>query len=139
MALDVAKARKQNWLDLLLQHAVPEAVARSCIRDAADDTQLVCKIKEELASGEATERLVHILSFAEKFKRPWLNVFLRHGLPAELAKSFVSGIAGGIPELEAKVRHLVNGDRAEALLAEVWCASVSCMPLCVLVYIYIVV
>ena len=131
MAFAVANRRKQNWLDLLLQHAVPEAVARSCIRDVADDVQLIRKIKQLLPPSAATERLMQILSFPEEYKRPWLNVFLRHG--SSNAKAFVSGIKGGIPELEDKLRHLpIPRDRVEALLAEVR-AHVSFMLLRVLV------
>ena len=122
MASDIVEARKRDWLDLLLQHAVAEADARSCIRDVADDMQLIGKIKELLPPSEATERLMHILSFPMEYKRPWLNVLLRHGLSAEQAKTFVSGIHGGIPELEHKLRDLpIPRDRVLAqVCARVW-------------------
>ena len=53
-------ADKQHWLDLLLQHAVPETVARSCIRDVADEAQLVAKIKALESPG--VERLLQVFS-----------------------------------------------------------------------------
>ena len=115
--------RKRHWLDLCLQHAVSEDVARSCIRDATHDAQLIAKIKEAVP-GEGAEKVVQVLSFPEKDKRPWLSVLLRHGVPAKHAKVFVGGIKEGLPQLEAKLRRLIPArERAEALIKEV-CTSV---------------
>ena len=110
--------RKRKWLDLLLQHMVPETVARSCIRDVADDAQLIDKIKEAVP-GEGAQQLVQVLSFPEGYKRPWLNIFLLHGLAAKHARAFVMGIKVGLPELEAKLRRLIPGERAEPVIEEV--------------------
>ena len=57
--MEPSNKRKREWMDLLLQHAVPETVARSCIRDAADDAQLIAKIKEAVP-GEGAEQLVQV-------------------------------------------------------------------------------
>ena len=51
--------RKREWLDLLLQHAVPETLAQSCIQDVANDTQLIAKIKDAVP-GEGAEKLVQV-------------------------------------------------------------------------------
>ena len=109
--------RKRNWLDLLLQHAVPETVARSCIQDVADDAQLIDKIKDAVPDKGAGQ-LVQVLSFPEDYKRPWLNVFLKHGLPVEHARGFVLGIER-FTELEAKIRRLAPGERGKRLIEEV--------------------
>ena len=53
--------RKRHWLDLFLQHEVSEDVARSCIRDVADDAQLIAKIKETVP--DKADRLVEKVSF----------------------------------------------------------------------------
>ena len=110
--------RKRHWLDLCLQHAVSEDVARSCIRDATHDAQLIAKIKEAVP-GEGAEKVVQVLSFPGKYKRPWLSFFLRYGLPAEHARDFVGGIKSGLPQLEAKLRLLIPGERGETLIKEV--------------------
>ena len=86
---------KQEWLDLLLQHAVPETVARSCIRDVTDEAQLIANIKALESPGEGVERLLQVLSFPVRDKRPWLNVLLSHGFPAEPSKAFLLGIPNG--------------------------------------------
>ena len=95
---------KHTWLDLLLQHAVSETVARSCIRDAADEAQLIAKIKALKLPGVGAvkkELLLQVLSFpVMPYKRLWLNVFLSHGLPADPSKTFLLGIKGGLPDLE---------------------------------------
>ena len=121
--MESSDERKRHWLDLFLQHAVSENVARSFIRDVTDDSQLIAKIKEAL-TGEGAEKVVQVLSFPEKYKRPWLSVFLRYGLPAEHARGFVGGITRGLPQLEAKLRRLIPvRKRGEALIKEV-CESV---------------
>ena len=91
----VPVTEKQEWLDLLLQHAVPETVARSCIRDVTDEAQLIAKIKALESPGEGVERLLQVLSFPVRDKRPWLNVLLSHGFPAEPSKAFLLGIPNG--------------------------------------------
>ena len=111
--------RKRHWLDLFLQHAVPEDVARSYIWDVTDDAQLIAKIKETVP-GEGAEKVVQVLSFPEKYKRPWLSFFLRYGLSAEHARAFVGGIKRGLPQLEDKLRLLVPvRSRGESLIKEV--------------------
>ena len=110
--------RKREWLDLLLQHAVPETLARSCIQDAVDDAQLIAKIKVAVP-GEGVEQLVQVLSFPECDKRPWLNMCLLRGMAAKHAKSFVLGIKGGFPEIAAKLRRLIPAERVEAVVKEV--------------------
>ena len=114
-----------RWLDLFLQHAVSENMARSYIRDVADDAQLIAKINETVP-GEGAEKVVQVLSFPGKYKRPWLSMFLRYKLPAEHARAFVGGITRGLPELEAKLRRLIPGERGETLIKEVR-ASVLCV------------
>ena len=136
--MESSDERKRHWLDLFLQHAVSENVARSFIRDVTDDSQLIAKIKEAL-TGEGAEKVVQVLSFPEKHKRPWLSVFLRYGLPAEHARAFVGGITRGLPELEAKLRRLIPGERGEALINEVrtsvWRLAFVCMCVCVFVFV----
>ena len=118
--MESSDERKRHWLDLFLQHAVSENVARSFIRDVTDDSQLIAKIKEAL-TGEGAEKVVQVLSFPEKYKRPWLSFFLRYGLSlsAEHARAFVGGIESGLPQLEAKLRLLIPGERGETLIKEV--------------------
>ena len=117
-------ADKQTWLDLLLQHMVSETVARSCIRDVADEAQLIAKIKAlEFPVEEAVkkERLLQVLSFpGMPYKQPWLNVFLSHGLPADVSKTFLLGIKGGLPDLVQTLRGLpIPQNLAESLIAKV--------------------
>ena len=112
--------RERCWLDLLLQHAVPETVARSCIQDAADDAQLIAKIKALASPGEGVERLVQVLSFREAYKRPWLNILLLHGVPAKFAIPFVEDTFGGLPQLEANLRRIVSARLAEPVIKEVY-------------------
>ena len=69
--------------------------------------------------------LVQVLSFPERHKRPWLNVFLRYGLAPKHAKAFVLGIKGGFPELAAKLRRLIPPERVESVLEEVRGVRVS--------------
>ena len=133
--------RERCWLDLLLQHAVPETVARSCIQDAADDAQLIAKIKALASPGEGVERLVQVLSFREAYKRPWLNIFLLHGVPAKHAIAVVDDTTGGLPELNATLRRMVPGGGVEPVIKEVrtcvwrmcrvlfWCAC-ACACAC---------
>ena len=117
--MEPSDERKRHWLDLFLQHEVSENVARSCIRDVADDAQLIAKIKETVP-GEGAEKVVQVLSFPGKDKRPWLSFFLRYGLPSEHARDFVGRIKGGLPQLEAKLRLLVpSRERGEGLIKEV--------------------
>ena len=116
----VSVERKQHWIDLLLQHAVSETVARSCIRDVADQAQLIAKVKALESSDEGVERLLQVLSFPLQYKRLWLNVFLSHGLSADFSKAFLSDIKGGLPDLEKAVPQLpIPGDLAKTLIAKV--------------------
>ena len=116
--MEPSDERKRHWLDLFLQHGVSENVARSCIQDVADDAQLIAKINETVPR-EGAEKVVQVLSFPGKYKRPWLSMFLRYKLPAEHARAFVGGITRGLPELEAKLRRLIPGERGESLINEV--------------------
>ena len=112
---------KQEWLDLLLQHAVPETVARSCIRDVTDEAQLIAKIKALESPGEGVERLLQVLSFPVRAKRPWLNVFLSHGFPAEQSKAFLLLVVrnkGDLLYLEQTLRKH-RPDLAETLTSKV--------------------
>ena len=112
-------ADQQHWFNLLLQHAVPETVARRCIGDVADDAQLIAKIEALASPGEGVERLVHVLSFRETYKRPWLNIFLLHGVPAQDAIPVVEDTTGGLPELNATLRRMVPGGGVEPVIKEV--------------------
>ena len=137
--MEPSDERKRHWLDLFLQHGVSENVARSCIQDVADDAQLIAKINETVP-GEGAEKVVQVLSFPGKYKRPWLSMFLRYKLPAEHARAFVGGITRGLPELEAKLRRLIPGERGEALINEVrtsvWRLCV-CVCVCVCVFVFV--
>ena len=118
------KANRQHWFDLLLQYAVPETVARSCVRDATDEAQLIANIHSHKLSGNSVERLLLLLSFPGK--RAWLNVLLRHGLPAEQSKAVVSSIEGDVQSLEQTLRELpMTKDVAGMLIAQV-CGEMSC-------------
>ena len=123
---------KQDWLDLLLQHGVPETMARSCIRDVTDEEQIIAKIKALESPGEG---LLEVLSFPTMwYKRSWLNVFISHGLPAELSKVFLSSINGGLLDLEQTLRGFpIPQDLAEDLISKV-CGDVSCGSVSVVVY-----
>ena len=129
-------SEEQKWLDLLLQHEVPEAVARSCIRDVADDAQLIAKIKE-VAPGEGVENVVQILSFPEKCKRPWLSVFLRHRLVAEHAIDFLGRIEGGLPELGVKLQRLIPGEKGRFLTSQVHTFSIASCSARARLFIYV--
>ena len=99
--------QKQHWLDLLLHHAVPESTARSCIADAADEPQLIAKLKALEPPPKDVGRLFQLLSFPGlPHERTLLNVFLSHGLPAELYKAFAFSIMQGVRDLEATLRGL---------------------------------
>ena len=122
---------KRDWLDLLLQHAVPEAVAQRCVRDAANDAQLIAKIKALASPGEGVERLLQVLSFpCMRYKRLWFNALLCHGLPADVSKAFLLDFYGGLPELE----QILRGDPripkalADPLIAKVRFSVVGFSP-----------
>ena len=135
--MEPSDERKRHWLDLFLQHGVSENVARSCIQDVADDAQLIAKINETVP-GEGAEKVVQVLSFPGKYKRPWLSMFLRYKLPAEHARAFVGGITRGLPELEAKLRRLIPGERGEALINEVRTSVWRlCVCVCVCVFVFV--
>ena len=57
---------KQEWLDLLLQHAVPKTVVRSCIRDVTDEAQLIAKIKALESVGATVVQSPAVMGVAMK-------------------------------------------------------------------------
>ena len=128
--------RKRAWLDLFLQHAVPESVARSCIRDVADDAQLIAKIKEAVP-GKGAENVVQILSCPERWKWPWLSVLLRYRLAAEHARHFVKSIKGGLPELGVKLQRLIPGEKGRFLTSQVHTFSIASCSARVRLFIYV--
>ena len=120
-------------LNILLQHGLPESLARSLIKDAADVGQLIHTIQaanpnaksllralEELKNDEfpKEDRLLHV----PKHKFLWFQVLLKHGVPKGTAAAFVRDIVGGVPELTEKLHDAMPGD-ADALLKQVF-------PLC---------
>ena len=111
---------KKNCLDLLLQHSIPEALARSCIENAATEAELISNLKA-LNLSQDTQRLVQVLSFQDlPYKQAWLNVFLSHGLEPEASKEFLLKIKGGFPELTQTLRGLpIPQDMAESLISQV--------------------
>ena len=113
---------KRSWFDLLLQHAVPEDVARFCIRDAANEAQLTAKIEALVPSAKSAKLLLVLSSFPGlQHKQQWLRVFMRYGLPTADSITFLRNIEGGASEIERGLHSLHKFPRnlAKTLVAEV--------------------
>ena len=119
-------------LEILLQHGVPENLARSLVTDVADVGQLINTIQTEIPDAKDLLRDLAELKndeFSEqdvlrvpKHKLPWLQVLLKHGLPRDIAAPFIRDIVGGVAELAENLREAMPED-ADALLKKVypWC------------------
>ena len=122
--------RVGRCVEILLQHDLPESLARSLVKDAADVGQLIHTIQtvnpnatsllralEELKNDESSkeDRLLPV----PKHKLPWLQVLLKHGVPKDLAAALIQDIVGGVVELADKLREAMPED-ADALLKKVF-------------------
>ena len=114
-------------LEILLQHNLPEDLARSLVKDAADVVQLINTIQTEIpgandllcALGELkNDEFSQEDRLVPKHKLPWLHVLLQHGLPKHIAAPFIRDIVGGVPELAEKLHEAMSGD-ADVLLKKV--------------------
>ena len=120
-------------VEILIQHDLPESLARSLVKDAAGVGQLIHTIQavnpnatsllralEELKNDESSkeDRLLPV----PKHKLPWLQVLLKHGVPKDTAAAFIRDIVGGVPELADKLHEAMPED-ADVLLEKVF-------PLC---------
>ena len=118
----------RRCLEILLQHGLPENLARSLVKDAADVGQLINTIQTEFPDAKDLLRDLAELKndeFSEedvlrvpKHKLPWLQVLLKHGLPRDIAAPFIRDIVGGVPELAEKLHEAMPGD-ADVLLKKV--------------------
>ena len=117
-------------LEILLQHNLPEDLARSLVKDAGDVVQLIKTIQTEIpgandllcALGELKndefseeDRLLPV----PKHKLPWFQVLRKHGVPQDIAAAFVHDIVGGMAELADKLHDAMPED-ADALLKQVF-------------------
>ena len=117
----------RRCLEILLQHGLPENLARSLVKDAADVGQLINTIQKAIPNAKDLLRALAGLKNDEfsqedrlvpKHKLPWLNVLLQHGLPKHIAAPFIRDIVGGVPELAEKLHEAMPGD-ADVLLKKV--------------------
>ena len=117
-------------LEILLQHDLPENLARSLIKDAADVGQLINTIQTVIPGANDLLRALGELKndeFSEedrlltvpKHKLPWFQVLLKHGVPKDTAAAFIRDIVGGVTELADKLRDEMPDD-ADALLKKVF-------------------
>ena len=107
-------------LEILLQHDLPEDLARSLVEDAADVGHLIDTI-QTVAPGakDLLRALADPLLAVPKHKRPWFQVMLKHGVPKDTAAAFIRDIVGGVAELADKLRDEMPDD-ADALLKKVF-------------------
>ena len=107
-------------LKILLQHDLPEDLARSLVEDAADVGHLIDTI-QTVAPGakDLLRALADPLLAVPKHKRPWFQVMLKHGVPKDTAAAFIRNIVGGVAELADKLRDEMPDD-ADALLKKVF-------------------
>ena len=121
-------------LEILLQHDLPEDLARSLVKDAADVDQLINTIQTVIPGAKDLLRALGELKTDEfskedrllavpKHKLPWFQVLLKHGVPQDIAATFVRDIVGGMAELADKLHDAMPED-ADALLKQVF------FPLC---------
>ena len=106
-------------LEILLQHDLPEDLARSLVEDAADVGHLIDTI-QTVAPGakDLLRALADPLLAVPKHKRPWFQVMLKHGVPKDTAAAFIRDIVGGVPELADKLHEAMPED-ANVLLKKV--------------------
>ena len=119
-------------LKILLQHDLPEDLARSLVKDAANVGQLINTIQaanpdakglllvralEELKNDEFSQE--DQLLPVPKHKLPWLQVLLKHGVPKGTAAAFIRDIVGGVVELADKLHEAMPED-ADVLLKKVF-------------------
>ena len=117
-------------LEILLQHDLPENLARFLVEDAADVDHLINTIQEVAPGKKDLLRALTELKNDEfskedpllavpKHKLPWLQVLLKHGVPKDLAAALIQDIVGGVVELADKLREAMPED-ADTLLKKVF-------------------
>ena len=105
-------------LEILLQHDLPEDLARSLVKDAADVGQLINTIQTVIPGADDLLRALGELLTVPKHKLPWFQVLLKHGVPNYIAAAFIRDIVGGMAELADKLHDAMPED-ADALLKQV--------------------
>ena len=106
-----SEALNVTVLEILLQHDLPENLARSLVEDAADVGDLINTIRTVAPDAKDLLRALAELKNDEfskedsllavpKHKLPWFEVLLQHDLPENLARSLV--------EDAADVDHLIS-------------------------------